>query len=123
MEEIRGGVREGSPEYRNVTNVYQKRIINGHKPDYYKDLSLKTAPHPPILADKDTPTIAEKAEAPYHIEMMKAIASDNEIPDELKEQAKELILRHNEKEIAQQREAKINQAKLEIETVSKYYDK
>ena len=62
-------------------------------------------------------------ESPHHIEVMKEIASNPNLPTEVAERAERLVRLHDENELERKRQVAIDEALLSIETVEKFYEK
>lgn len=64
----------------------------------------------------------EESGSPHHIEVMKGIASNPNLPAEVAERAEKLVKKHDAQEAERQRQKEIADALISIETVEKYYE-
>ena len=74
-----------------------------------------------IIEANQKPDLARATKSvPHYIGVMKEIALNTDMPDDVREEAQELVDAYETKEIDREKEKEINEARLEIETVKKH---
>lgn len=74
-----------------------------------------------IIEANQKPDLARSTKSvPHYIGVMKEIALNVDMPDDVREEAQELVNAYETKEIDREKEKEINEARLEIETVKKH---
>lgn len=74
-----------------------------------------------IIEANQKPDLARATKSvPHYIGVMKEIALNVDMPDDVREEAQELVNAYETKEIDREKEKEINEARLEIETVRKH---
>lgn len=75
---------------------------------------------PPESSETEEPI---DSKLPYHIEEMKGIASNPNLPRDVVERAEKLVKKHDEQEVERKRQAEIDEALVSIKTVENFYEK
>lgn len=74
-----------------------------------------------IIAENQKPDMARATKSvPHYIGVMKEIALNGDMPDDVREEAQALVNAYETKEVDREKEKEINEARLEIETVKKH---
>lgn len=83
-------------------------------------------PHGVSLVSMDSHAVEqeniENDRQPLHIQEMQTVAMDEELPSELRLRAKRIVDEFNQNKIEHNREVKIQEAMLKIQTVEQHYD-
>lgn len=124
LEGYRNAVDSVKRHIEALTTCIQEELLLDKVPPYLQD-------HPEILEMKAEvilektaiPMAVEEKAEPHHIEVMKEIASNPDLPAEVAERAEKLVKKHDEQEAERKRQSAIDEALLSIETVEKFYEK